>query len=140
MASRLTQRPPTGTRVPNPTYGAEATAQPHRTEQSRVFLKGSIRKNHFFNITFAEMSPRPQPRPATGSLRLTGCVQTSPQRGLQVGVPPLLPLQRALVQGSEDGLVKSLRRQLLGKLGNKNRPASPLSLANTSQTRGIKGT
>ena len=23
------------------------------------------------------MSPRPQPRPATGSLRLTGCVQTS---------------------------------------------------------------
>ena len=34
--------------------------------------------------------------------------QNSPQHGLQVGVPPLLSLQRALIQGSEDGLVKCL--------------------------------
>lgn len=31
--------------------------QPSLTKPPRVFLKGSIRKNHFFNITFAEMLP-----------------------------------------------------------------------------------
>ena len=110
--------------------------QPRHTEQSRVFLKASIRKSHFFNITFAKTSPVLSPgwpRAACGALSRADLTpgaraQTSPQHGLQVGVPPLLPLQRALIQGSEDGLVKSLRGQLLGKLRKKNRTASVTSL------------
>lgn len=31
--------------------------QPSLTKQPRAFLKGSVRKNHFFNVTFAEMLP-----------------------------------------------------------------------------------